>query len=44
MAITVIDTDGDLTVEVVEYDDQVQDGNGTDLSCEPCSSWFVVRS
>lgn len=28
MAINVIDKDGDLTVEVIEYDDQVRDGNG----------------
>lgn len=28
MAITVIDKDGDLTVAVVEYDDQVRDSNG----------------
>ena len=28
MAIAVIDEDGDLTVEVIEYENQVEDGNG----------------
>lgn len=28
MAVTVVDKDGDLTVEVIEYDDQTEDGDG----------------